>query len=267
MRQVPYVGVGLSLSPSWCAVWRSAEGQGLRGLEADHPGQTHAHIRTKGLHAWHVHLGVVPCGGYAWCGVGTGAMLAVAWVEERGACLGYGTAAYRSQMPACAFRRPCGWICVLAVLTLCVGAKGGSPGSLPCCWGRRVTPLAHVPYVTAQVRPQAQVLRWWVLVPSPSCLLARPMHLCASRARPHGPVDHAGERSGVAFPARLAPLAFTLPPAARGQALRWVRLAVVATADPRAANSVQLGAWRLYGEAGMSTGAGGAAQVRAKGRE
>lgn len=70
------------------------------------------------------------------------------------------------------------------------------------------------------------------------------------------------ERSGVRFPDRHVALAFTLPPASRRLAVRRLRLAVGGTRDPRAANSVQLGAWRMYVEGRAGAGTGGEGQVR-----
>ncbi len=72
------------------------------------------------------------------------------------------------------------------------------------------------------------------------------------------------ERSGVVFPGRHVALAFTLQPAAQRLAVRRLRLAVGGTRDPRAANSVQLGAWRVYADADAGAGAGGEGQVRAR---
>lgn len=69
------------------------------------------------------------------------------------------------------------------------------------------------------------------------------------------------ERSGVVFPGRHVALAFTLQPAAQRLAVRRLRLAVGGTRDPRAANSVQLGAWRVYADADAGAGEG---QVRAR---
>lgn len=53
------------------------------------------------------------------------------------------------------------------------------------------------------------------------------------------------ERTGVKFAARGQLLSFTVPDGAQKASRRW-RLRVLATADPKAANSVQLAVWDAY---------------------
>ncbi|PNH04759.1 Uroporphyrinogen decarboxylase 2, chloroplastic [Tetrabaena socialis] len=76
----------------------------------------------------------------------------------------------------------------------------------------------------------------------------------AGRLEQWAPLD---DRSAVRFPARHAPLAFQLP---RGPSppLRRLRLCIAATADPHAANSVQLACWNIYRQLSEDVAVGGA---------
>ncbi|KAG2496548.1 hypothetical protein HYH03_005371 [Edaphochlamys debaryana] len=66
------------------------------------------------------------------------------------------------------------------------------------------------------------------------------------------------QRSGVCFPGRHIPLAFSLP--APSPPCRRLRLAISATSDPAAANSCQLACWNLYGADGATSTPGQALQ-------
>ncbi|KXZ54930.1 hypothetical protein GPECTOR_3g100 [Gonium pectorale] len=73
----------------------------------------------------------------------------------------------------------------------------------------------------------------------------------AGRREQWTPLD---TRTGVRFPGRFTPLAFSL--AAPSPPCRRLRLAISATAHPALANSVQLACWNLYGSS-VSDGDGG----------
>jgi hypothetical protein len=73
----------------------------------------------------------------------------------------------------------------------------------------------------------------------------------ASDSEAWAPLD---ERAGVKFSARGQLLNFTVPANSRAPARRW-RLRVLTTADPAAANSVQLAAWEFFAAPAVAEGA------------